>query len=175
MGDEVFSMEIDLGPLAAELNNRADQVLPVAGEALYQFFEEVMAQAKDSFVPVDEGVLRGSGYVLPPVIEGDTVSVTGGFGGPAGAYARAQHERLDYHHTVGQAKYLEAPLQEALPQLSGKLQSAVMGVMSGAPESTRQPSAPGNWVTRLTKLINRIKQPLRVVAGVRNAARRFKR
>lgn len=60
-------------------------------------------------VPVDTGVLRGSGFVQIPEIAGDRVSTTIAFGGPAAPYAFIVHEDLDAFHQVGQAKYLEEP------------------------------------------------------------------
>jgi hypothetical protein len=70
---------------------------------------EELITASEPLVPVDEGVLRGSGHVAPAEETIDGVSVTCGYGGAAEAYALVQHERLDYHHRVGQAKYLEEP------------------------------------------------------------------
>lgn len=35
--------------------------------------------------------------------------------GYSAVYAAVQHERLDYHHSVGQAKYLEQPYREIKP------------------------------------------------------------
>lgn len=79
----------------------------VAAE-LYREGQETMAASKP-LVPVDMGVLRASGTVFRPEFDGNRVSVTIGYGGAASDYALVQHERLDYHHDVGQAKYLEQP------------------------------------------------------------------
>lgn len=59
-------------------------------------------------VPVDLGVLRASHYVTEPEERGGIVSVVVGCGGgPAEPYAIVQHERLDFHHNEGEAKFLE--------------------------------------------------------------------
>ncbi len=82
-----------------------------------------MATSRAAFVPVRDGILRGSGFVDQPVINGDEVYVTLGYGGSASAYALVQHERTDFHHTVGQDHYLSEPVAAAaagLPQRIGE-------------------------------------------------------
>lgn len=68
------------------------------GGELYKLGEEIMTDAKDEYVPVDQGILRGSGFVNEPVVETAQISVTLGFGGAAEAYALKQHEDLSLHH-----------------------------------------------------------------------------
>ncbi|MFW6079001.1 MAG: hypothetical protein ACODAE_05230 [Gemmatimonadota bacterium] len=98
--------------------------------ALRQEMELVVGEAKE-IAPIDKGPLAASGHAQPARIRGGVVSVTGGFGGPAGAgnlggetnteevgYALVQHERLDYRHAPGrQAKYLEQPFFQRAPQI----------------------------------------------------------
>jgi len=79
------------------------------GRALYQEGWFIMGESKAKYVPVERGPLRASGHVLEPQKDQQGVYVIMGFGGPAVAYAVVQHERLDYKHRVGQAKYLERP------------------------------------------------------------------
>lgn len=88
--------------------------------ALFIEAETIMTRSKE-LVPVDTGTLRASGQVQPPEISSGKVSVTMGYGGAASAYALVQHERTDYHHEVGQAKYLEQPVNEAEAGLSRRL------------------------------------------------------
>jgi len=79
--------------------------------------EEVMTDVKASRpghgVPVDEGTLRGTGRVTN--VEGGVVL---SFGGPAAPYALDQHERLEYRHTVGEARYLVRGLERFDPNQS---------------------------------------------------------
>lgn len=109
---------------------------PVAVEgALFEFGSLVEGDAK-GLAPVDTGNLRGSGFTLTASLNdiGGTAEPSGearalarntateitavvGFGGPSAPYAAVQHERTDYHHTVGQAKYLETPLKARSPEL----------------------------------------------------------
>lgn len=108
-----------------------------AAAELYVSAEEVMTSAKEE-TPVDTGNLRASGHVAEPVIEADTVSVTLGFGGPAGAgnqggetnsedvgYAQFVHDDLSAHHPVGNAKFLESPLLAAVPQIKENVAGAI--------------------------------------------------
>lgn len=84
-------------------------LVTAAKVGLYRVGQQIMADSKSRYVPVDTGVLRASGYVEPPTQSGNVVTVTLGYGGAAQAYATIQHEDLSLHHTVGQAKYLEIP------------------------------------------------------------------
>lgn len=74
--------------------------------------ERIMTDAK-LLTPVDTNTLRASGVVQSPDIHAGRVVVELGFGGAAKAYALVQHERTDFHHTSGQAKFLEQPVKEA--------------------------------------------------------------
>jgi hypothetical protein len=113
-----------------------ESLLPAAGEALHEEAEAIMAVSQPR-VPVDEGILRASGTVGD--IEygggsgpgrasngrftagGNLVQVRLGYGGPAEEYAARQHEELEWSHTVGEAKYLEKPMMEAMPGMEGRI------------------------------------------------------
>ncbi|MGH6631203.1 MAG: hypothetical protein ACREB3_15865, partial [Burkholderiales bacterium] len=98
-----------------------------ARKGLYLWLELVTTDAKANYVPVDKGVLRSSGFVILDEDE-SVIRGTIGFGGPAGNgnmgetnaedvnYAIIQHENLDYHHEVGEAKFLERPLFAGMSQ-----------------------------------------------------------
>ena len=88
------------------------------GRALYIEGEQIMAESKLNWVPVRRGVLRASGHVLPP--QAGPIIVMG-YGGPAVDYAVVQHERLDYIHRVGRAKYLELPALKAASGLNQRV------------------------------------------------------
>lgn len=99
------------------------------GAALFQEGQIEMTEAKRrtpvSPLPARNGVvpgtLRASGTVHEPDYSGKHVSVTLSFGGAAEDYAIVQHERLDYHHTTGQAKYLESVLNESRQYMLARL------------------------------------------------------
>ena len=99
------------------------------GAALYQEGQIEMTEAKKrtpvSPTPAPKGVvpgtLRASGRVSEPEYKGRDIIVTLSFGGAAEDYALVQHERLDYHHTTGQAKYLESVLNESRSFMNARL------------------------------------------------------
>lgn len=75
------------------------QIEQAAQDALVATAKEVLKEAR-KLVPRDRGKLSSSGRV-----EADWKSVAVAFRQP---YAWIQHERLDFQHEQGQAKYLEA-------------------------------------------------------------------
>lgn len=89
------------------------RIVRLAGAALVAEANSIMNASRPQ-VPVDTGVLRASAVIGSPTMQTDGVMViTFGYGGPAKDYAWPQHERLDYQHRVGKAKYLEDPLVAA--------------------------------------------------------------
>lgn len=106
----------------ANLNGEAPKIL---ARALMAEGEMIMLDSKANWVPVDTGALRSTGHVQEPVINGTKVSVTLGYGGPAVPYAVVQHERLDYNHTVGRAKYLEGPTLQSASNMDQRLADRV--------------------------------------------------
>ena len=99
--------------------------------ALYREANRIMTDSKENYVPVDDAILMGSGYVELPVVTPDGVEVEIGYGGAASAYALAVHEHLSEHspyswqvaesqgrpvqfHPTGRGpKYLEIPVTTA--------------------------------------------------------------
>lgn len=110
---------------SAALERQAHLVPIYVGDAIYAEAELIMTDSKDNYVPVDIGTLKASGYVNEPEEVGHKVSVELGYGGEADDYAWVQHERLDFHHEVGEAKYLETPFNEAVNGLEGRLAERV--------------------------------------------------
>ena len=94
--------------------------VPLLASALYEEAEKIMRVSKD-LVPVDEGTLMGSGHVQAPNVGATDVEVEFGYGGAAKAYALIQHERMDYNHRTGQAKFLEQPTLEAAIGMGARL------------------------------------------------------
>ena len=87
------------------------QTLKATGAFLYREGEAIIGDAKESYVPVDLGILRDSGHVGLPDISGSRVQVEIGFGGAAQDYAAIVHEDLTANHPNGGGpKYLERPL-----------------------------------------------------------------
>ena len=74
-------------------------VTHAAAGAAFVEAEQIMRRSRP-LVPVDTGVLRGSGTVLPPVVEGTFALVRMGYGGPAGAGGKDHKEDVGYARFV---------------------------------------------------------------------------
>lgn len=105
----------DAGPLAMD----------ALAAAMVEEQEAVITDAKQNYVPVDTGTLRGSGTVLPPEKSGSKVTVTAGFGGAAQQYALVVHERMGVNHPVGGPKYLERPFLARAAKMGSNLAARV--------------------------------------------------
>lgn len=81
------------------LDSQITELTPVAVGRGMEHIRTVAAE----LTPVRDGILVGGAGVT---VHGDEARLT--YQGP---YARAQHYRLDYRHTHGQALYLEQPLR----------------------------------------------------------------
>jgi hypothetical protein len=98
-------------------------------KAIYQEAQIEMTEAKRrtpvSPTPAPKGVvpgaLRASGTVHEPRRSGNDIHVQMSFGNSSIDYAIVQHENLDYHHTTGQAKYLESVLNESRPHMAARI------------------------------------------------------
>ena len=127
-----FTFELNVEELIAKFRDRPDDLIRELPGALYVEAEKIMTAAK-RITPVDENILRASGHVRLPEIEGDRVEVEMGFGGPAGTgnnrkdvgYAVYVHEDLTARHTVGQAKFLEVPFNQAKAGMMARLAARI--------------------------------------------------
>lgn len=103
-----------------------DDTLHALEGATFEKANTIMTDSK-KLVPVDTGALKNSGFAENPVVSGKLVTVKIGFGGVAVPYAIKVHEDLTAHHTVGQAKYLEEPLNEHKRTMEEDLARKVRG------------------------------------------------
>lgn len=107
--------------MLAKLQEIARKYPKKIGASIYRQAEKIMTKSKRDFVPVDTGALRSTGMVEGPETKGKNIKVTLSYGGPAAPYATDQHEELSYVHTVGGPKYLERPLNEAVPKIAAEI------------------------------------------------------
>lgn len=114
-----------------KLKSLGDRATTIVSAALFQEAEAIMTESKQQ-CPVDTGVLRSTGHVTPPEVSGGRVVVTLGYGGPAAPYAIVQHERLDFVHKVGRAKFLEIPMLEAVNGMEARLGAMIRKGIEGA-------------------------------------------
>ena len=105
----------------AQFEALGDAGIKAVAKAIYKSANQIMTDSKKNYVPVRTGVLRSSGTVTHPKRSGASVTVELGYGGAASAYALAQHERLDYRHKKGQAKYLELPAIRHRPEIASNV------------------------------------------------------
>lgn len=111
--------------LQRKLQRLGAGAIHMLGRALYEEAEGMMGDSKQHYVPVDTGVLRSTGHVLLPDIRHNQVTVDMGFGGPAAPYAITQHEE-NYHHTVGERKYLETPVYRRVPSAPRRMAANIL-------------------------------------------------
>jgi hypothetical protein len=71
--------------------------------------------------PVDTGALRASITLEGPTRDGRRIYVTVTAGGPSVPYAFIVHEDLEAFHRVGEAKYIERPLDESAPYMADRI------------------------------------------------------
>lgn len=90
-------------------------VIAAAADKAADAAAHVVLDESQQLVPVDTGALRASGRVV--VEEGASAAITYGDDDAAGRggrdtndYVVPVHERLDAHHPIGQAKFLESAL-----------------------------------------------------------------
>lgn len=122
--------------LKRKLRGMGPAMIRVAARSLYRSAEAVMSDSKEHYVPVDTGTLRSTGRVDPPETSSRNVKVILGFGGPSAPYALAVHENprsgktggqspsgRPYKHyaQTGQWKYLQTPIEQALPDIARQL------------------------------------------------------
>jgi hypothetical protein len=100
------------------------------GQAIWEEANKIFAKSQ-VLVPVDTGVLRGSGGVSAPGYEGKNLYVDIFYGGPAAPYALLVHEiQGNYHNPPTQAKYLEQPFMEALPSIQQNMAARIKDLIS---------------------------------------------
>jgi len=91
---------------------------------------EVAGRAKEEFVPVDTGALKGSIHATKPKVRRGSVSVSVVAGGPAAPYALRVHEWLGagvrWSVPGTGPKYIEKPLLAAIPEIKKALIKALV-------------------------------------------------
>jgi hypothetical protein len=123
-----FTLEGDL-ELKAMLEAAREKSPLAVAQAIYEEANLIFAKSQ-VLVPVDTGVLRGSGGVSAPQKGTTGYFVDIFYGGPAADYALYVHEIIgNYHKPPTQAKYLEQPFMEALPQIQNNISRRIIHIV----------------------------------------------
>jgi hypothetical protein len=123
-----FTLEGDL-ELKAMLEAAREKSPLAVAQAIWEEANLIFAKSQ-VLVPVDTGVLRGSGGVSAPQKGTTGYFVDIFYGGPAADYAMYVHEIIgNYHKPPTQAKYLEQPFMEALPQIQNNISTRIMHIV----------------------------------------------
>ena len=111
------------------LKSGADRAPYAIAQAIYEEANVIFAKSQ-VLVPVDTGVLRGSGGVSAPQQGPSGFFVDVFYGGPAAPYALLVHEIIEnYHKPPTQAKYLEQPLMEAQAELQKNIKARIVSII----------------------------------------------
>ena len=123
-----FTLEGDI-ELQSVLKLAREQSPLAVAKAIYEEANLIFAKSQ-VLVPVDTGVLRGSGGVSAPQMGATGYFVDIFYGGPAAPYALYVHEIIgNYHNPPTQAKYLEHPMMEAIPDIQKNLSRRIMHIV----------------------------------------------
>jgi hypothetical protein len=98
-------------------------------QAIWEEANVIFAKSQ-ILVPVDTGVLRGSGGVSAPQMGNQGYFVDIFYGGPAASYALYVHEIIgNYHKPPTQAKYLEQPVMEAMSTIQQNIKGRIVDII----------------------------------------------
>lgn len=106
--------------MVAKLRKLQEELPDTFGNALRQEAEIEATECKKR-CPVDTGALRASIQASGPFRNGRSITCNIEAGGPAEPYALIVHEDLEASHRVGEAKYIERPLQESAPYMADRI------------------------------------------------------
>lgn len=121
-----MSASADISGMLRGLRQARARGVAVAKRALDVAGEQVIGDAQQ-LTPVDTGALAGSATTLPAEEKAGSIEKTIGF---ATDYAAAVHERLDQHHEVGQAKYLETAMRNDAEKVAAYVAERIRKEMS---------------------------------------------
>ena len=121
MGFVGESFTIDTKELNSLLTFGGVRAAKALGQALYR--EGALAfAASQREVPVDTGILKNSGILTRPYMDGGYLVVDISYGGAAADYALIVHEDMESRHNEGtKAKYLEDPVKRQIVGMGDRL------------------------------------------------------
>lgn len=125
-----YSFEIEgAQELRQMLSQSSEQAGQIVGQVILEEANTIFAKSL-ILTPVDTGALRGSGGVSAPQHTPQGIGVDIFFGGPAAPYALYVHEiRGNRHNPPTQAKYLEQPFMERLPNIQQNMARRIIDLL----------------------------------------------
>ena len=135
-----MAVQTNFGGLLTSLESILRDAGKTGEELLLEGANDIIEDSRGE-VPVDTGTLRSSTFVDEPSRSETEISVEFGYGREndmtnprtgllASEYMLAVHERLDVAHTNGKAKFLEDPLNEAIPELQNRLGNGLSATLT---------------------------------------------
>jgi hypothetical protein len=126
MAGKAFYIKVDLSKMKAGIERAIDGIDEVA-QRVFEENAQVIFEASQDLVPVRTGALKASGEVVTADPNGKyPIYVAISYGGGSVDYAWKVHEDLQANHPHGgQAKFVEIPIEEQLPELKSQLDAAV--------------------------------------------------
>lgn len=138
MAEKVEGMDSLVAFMRAAPTRARDHMVNRLANTSILIFNESQRQ-----VPVRYGVLKGSGHVTEPEINGNDVEIAISYGGAATEYATFVHENLvAQHKPPTKAKFLEDPFNRYADQLPKTLKDTFEGAMV-----QQYPQAPAKGVS----------------------------
>jgi len=116
-------MPADLKKFMQSLSIAGDRQIAAARQALDEFGEHVLGDAQQLapvggglYSPNDPapGTLKASAFTRPAEVSNGKIKKELGFNT---VYAEVQHERIDFHHDQGEAKFLENAIRANQPKM----------------------------------------------------------
>ncbi len=108
---------------ARKIQNIARKFPIQVGNALFEELDTVEKPESMVRTPVLTGALRDSHETKGPVIRMNSITCWIQVGGGSVDYAVKVHEDLEAFHRIGQAKFLESTLREAVPFILRRVRS----------------------------------------------------
>ncbi len=107
-------MSFDISQFMKGLTGEGRRRVINAGVKAVDLFADRVVGKSQGLAPIDLGNLEDSGFAEKAEFTGTDIVAVVGFNTE---YAAAVHERLDAHHDEGQAKYLEAAMNQEAHKL----------------------------------------------------------
>ena len=122
---------IGSGKLINLLIQTGAEATPALARAIYEE-GQLAFRGSQKKVPYRFGILKGSGRVFPPDVNGEDVEVVLGYGGDARKYAAAVHDINKNYRNGKTYKYLLNAVEERVPGYEGRISKRIERIIGEA-------------------------------------------